>query len=163
MKTKNLILSAVFAAIICLATMVIKIPLALGYVNLGDCFVLLSAFLLPMPYLLFPAAIGSCLADVFSGYAIYAPATFIIKGLMALSAYFIFKSLKRVKPLWAYLLSALIAEIIMVLGYFIFETALYGFAASIISVPFNALQGFVGIITAVASINIFKKIKFFNL
>ena len=163
MKTKNLIMSAVFAAIVCIATMVVKIPLAFGYVNLGDCFVLLSAFLLPMPYLLFPAAIGSCLADIFSGYAVYAPATFIIKGLMALCAYFIFKSLKRVKPIWAYLLSAIVAEIIMVLGYLVFETFLYGFTVAIVNVPFNSLQGLVGIITAVVSANILKKIKFFNL
>ena len=163
MKTKTLITSAVLTAIVCLATMVVKIPLAFGYVNLGDCFVLLSAFLLPMPYCLFPAAIGSCLADVFSGYAVYAPATFIIKGLMALSAYFIFKSLKQIKPLWAYLISAVVAEIIMVLGYFVFEAFLYGFAAAIVNVPFNSIQGLVGILTAVVSVNILKKIKFFNL
>ena len=163
MKTKNLIMSAVLTAIVCIATMVVKIPLAFGYVNLGDCFVLLSAFLLPMPYCLFPAARGSCLADIFSGYAVYAPATFIIKGLMALCAYFIFKALKRVKPIWAYLLSALVAEIIMVLGYLVFETFLYGFTVAIVNVPFNSLQGLVGIITAVVSVNILKKIKFFNL
>ena len=163
MKTKNLIMSAVLTAIVCIATMVVKIPLAFGYGNLGDCFVLLSAFLLPMPYCLFPAAIGSCLADIFSGYGVYAPATFIIKGLMALCAYFIFKALKRIKPIWAYLLSALVAEIIMVLGYLVFETFLYGFTVAIVNVPFNSLQGLVGIITAVVSANILKKIKFFNL
>lgn len=163
MKTKNLITSAVLTAIVCLATIVVKFPLALGYVNLGDCFVLLSAFLLPMPYCLFPAAIGSCLADVFSGYAVYAPATFIIKGLMALSAYFIFKTLKRFRPVWAYLLSAIIAEFIMVFGYLVFETVLYGFGVAIVNVPFNFLQSLVAVVTALLSINILKKIKFFNL
>ena len=72
--------------------MLIRIPTPLkGYINLGDAIVLLCAFLLPPSYAFFAAGIGSMLADIFSGYAVYAPATFIIKGLMALAAYFIFK------------------------------------------------------------------------
>ena len=40
---KKLVLAAMFAALSCVATMVIQIPSPMsGYVNLGDCFVLLG-------------------------------------------------------------------------------------------------------------------------
>ena len=37
------------------------------------------------------AGIGSMMADLFSGYAVYAPATFVIKALMALAAYLLYR------------------------------------------------------------------------
>ena len=64
--------------------MLIKTPSPLkGYVNLGDGIVLLSAWVLPLPYGIVAAGLGSALADLFSGYTVYAPATFVIKALMA--------------------------------------------------------------------------------
>ena len=44
-KLRTLILAAMFAALTCVATMIIHIPSPIGgYFNLGDCMVLLSAF-----------------------------------------------------------------------------------------------------------------------
>ena len=46
-KLRTLILAAMFAALTCVATMIIHIPSPIGgYFNLGDCMVLLSAFVL---------------------------------------------------------------------------------------------------------------------
>lgn len=84
-KIKKMVLTALLAALTCVATMIIQIPSPMnGYVNLGDCFVLLSGWLLG-PWLGFAAGgIGSMLADIFTGYAHYAPGTLVIKGLVAL-------------------------------------------------------------------------------
>ena len=42
-KIKSLVMAALMAAMACVATMVIKIPTPMkGYLNLGDCIVLLS-------------------------------------------------------------------------------------------------------------------------
>ena len=66
--------------------MLIKIPSPLkGYINLGDGIVLLAAWVLPLPYGLVAAGLGSALADLFSGYVVYAPATFAIKALKSCS------------------------------------------------------------------------------
>ena len=82
--TQKIVISSLFAALICVATMLIKIPSPLkGYINLGDGIVLLAAWVLPLPYGLVAAGLGSALADLFSGYTVYAPATFVIKALMA--------------------------------------------------------------------------------
>lgn len=147
------------AALACVATMIIKIPSPLnGYINLGDCIVLLSGWLLSPLYGFFAAGIGSALADVFSGYAVYAPATFIIKGIMALIFFGGYKLMsKRLGSLLSQIISALAAEIFMILGYFLFEGILYGFVPSAANIPANAVQGVVGIIIGVTLIKIFEK------
>ena len=46
-KVQKLVVSALMAALTYVATMVVQIPSPMnGYVNLGDCFVLLSGWLL---------------------------------------------------------------------------------------------------------------------
>ena len=91
MKTKKIVMAALIAALTCVATMIIKIPSPLeGYLNLGDCVVLLAGWTLSPIYGFLAAGLGSALADMFSGYVVYAPATLIIKDIMALLAYFCF-------------------------------------------------------------------------
>ena len=160
-KTQILVMSALLAALCCIATMVIKIPLPFkGYLNLGDSIVLLASWMLPLQYSFLAAGLGSALADIFSGYVTYAPATFIIKGLMALAAYYIYKILKdKIGNLWSMIIGGIIAEVIMVLGYFVFEGFLYGFIPSMVNIPMNSIQGIAGIVVGTILINIFKKIK----
>ena len=69
-KIRKLVLAALLAALVCVATMVVQIPSPMqGYVNLGDCFVLLSGWLLGPWYGFAAGGIGSMLADIFLGYA----------------------------------------------------------------------------------------------
>ena len=147
-KTQKIVFSALLASLVCVATMIIKIPSPLkGYINLGDCVVLLSGWILSPVYGFLAAGVGSGLADIFSGYAVYAPATFIIKGLMALVAHFVFNMInKRLPDLPSRVISGTLSEIIMVGGYFIFEGFLYGFIPSAVNIPANAVQGVAGII-----------------
>lgn len=157
--TKKIVMAAMFAALCCVATMIIKIPSPLkGYLNIGDCVVLLSGFMLSPVYGFLAAGIGSALADIFSGYVMYAPATFIIKGLMALAAYFIFKKTsKRLKNTQSRIIAGIAAELVMILGYFVFEGFMYGFAPSAVNIPANAIQGALGLILGVLLAKIFEK------
>lgn len=62
-KIRKLVLAALLAALVCVATMVVQIPSPMqGYVNLGDCFVLLSGWLLGPWYGFAAGGIGSMLA-----------------------------------------------------------------------------------------------------
>ena len=159
-KLKLTIISALFAALICVATMVVKIPTPLnGYINLGDCVILVAAFALPCSYGFLAAGIGSCLADILSGYTAYAPATFVIKGLMVLVVFAVTKLLKVNKPNLTKILSGVLAELSMVLGYYIFEGFMYGFAPSLANIPMNLIQGVAGLILAVVLIKVFEKRK----
>ena len=75
-KVRKLVLSALMAALVYVATSIIQIPSPVnGYVNLGDCFVLLSGWLLGPWYGAAAAGIGSMLVDLLSGYGHYVPGT----------------------------------------------------------------------------------------
>ena len=160
-KTKKIVMAALLAALTCIATMIIKIPSPLkGYINLGDCVVLTAGWMLSPAYAFLAAGLGSAFADIFSGYATYAPATFVIKGLMALIAFYGFKLLhKKLGNLPSRIISGAVAEIIMVLGYFVFEGFLYGFAPSVVNIPPNAIQGIAGLIIGIMIIKALEKSK----
>lgn len=160
-RTRKIVMASLLAALACVATMIIKIPSPLkGYLNLGDCIVLIAGWMLSPAYGFFAAGLGSALADILSGYVVYAPATFIIKGLMALAALRVFRMIQnKVGNLPSRIISGIIAEIIMVLGYFLFEGFLYGFGPSVVNIPANAVQGAAGIIVGVMLIRVFEKNK----
>lgn len=144
-KTLRIVYLAVLAALIAVFTMFIKVPTMIGYANLGDAVILFGALMFG-PVAAISAAVGSAMADLLSGYAVYAIVTFFIKGAMGYVAGMMLKRLgedamKRV-------LAFLAAEVIMVVGYFVFECFYYGFAASLGSVVPNILQGVAGIVVA---------------
>ena len=158
-KTKRIVVASLMAALTCVATMIIKIPSPMeGYLNLGDCVVLVAGWMLSPAYGFLAAGLGSALADLLSGYAIYAPATFVIKGLMALVAFAVYKLLqKRVGKFAARLIGGVTAEVLMIAGYFVFEGCMYGFGPSVVNVPANAVQGVAGIIVGLLLIKVFEK------
>lgn len=151
-------LAGVFAALVFPATVFTKIPTGVGYANLGDGVILTCAYLLgPMAF--FPAAIGSALADLFAGYVPYIPATFIIKGTMGLLAGWIMK--KNTVSFTMKLIALVLAEILMVAGYFGFESLpfMYGPAVASAQLIPNALQGVVGIAVALILTGLLKSLK----
>ena len=87
---KKIVTAALLAAMTCIATMIIKVPTpTMGYIHLGDGFVLLCGVILGPVTGGLAAGIGSMFSDIFSGYVSWAPATFIIKALTAALAVFV--------------------------------------------------------------------------
>lgn len=160
-KTGMIVTAALMAALTCAVTMIIKIPSPFrGYLNPGDCFVLAAGWMLSPVYGFLAAGLGSALADMFSGYVIYAPATFIIKGLMALISFYGYALLrKKAGEMPSLVISGAAAEIVMIFGYFVFEGLLYGFVPSLVNIPANGIQGLAGLIIGVVLIRIVKKNK----
>ena len=145
-KIRKLVLAALLAALVCVATMVVQIPSPMqGYVNLGDCFVLLSGF-------------GSMLADIFLGYAHYAPGTLVIKGVMALVAALMYEKMGRTAT--SRIAGGVVSEIIMVLGYFGYASLLLGKGlAAAASIPGNIFQGAVGLVVGVLLVTVLERAK----
>ena len=160
-RAKRIVITALMAAMVCVATMIIKIPSPMkGYLNIGDCIVLLCGWLLAPGYGFAAAGLGSALADMFSGYITYAPATFLIKGSMALIAFVCVKLMnQRIGKLPSQIIGAVFAEIVMVLGYYVFEGFLYGFIPSAVNIPANAVQGAAGLILGIILIKVFEGLK----
>ncbi len=164
-KTLDLILCSLFAALICVATLILKVPSPLGgYLHLGDALVLLSGFLLGPLYGTAAAAIGSMLADLFAGYALYVPATLLIKGVCALIACVCFALFSRLFAKHKYIaciLSGSLAELWMALGYYLYEATVcgYGFIPALIGIWGNLMQGLSGIVLGTALLLILQKTK----
>ncbi|MFQ9701150.1 ECF transporter S component [Intestinibacter bartlettii] len=79
-RTRNLVTSALLAAIICLVTgYILHIPTPNGgYAHIGDAVIYLSASILPLPYAIACSAIGAGLADLTTGAIIWVLPTLII-------------------------------------------------------------------------------------
>ena len=125
-------LIALFAALVCVATMLVPIPIPAsgGYANAGDGVILMCAFLMGPVNAAFAAGIGSMLADLLLGYVSFAPGTLVIKACVALIAGGIFNRFGRGqatgRALGVQLIGGVAAEAFMVLGYFFYEAVLLG-------------------------------------
>ena len=150
-KIRKLVLAALLAALVCVATMVVQIPSPMqGYVNLGDCFVLLSGWLLGPWYGFAAGGIGSMLAD--------APGTLVIKGVMALVAALMYEKMGRTAT--SRIAGGVVSEIIMVLGYFGYASLLLGKGlAAAASIPGNIFQGAVGLVVGVLLVTVLERAK----
>ncbi len=82
-KTIDIVQISLMTAITFIATSVIHIPTFMGVLHLGDSMIFLSAILFGRKKAAISSAIGMCLFDLMTGYTMWAPFTFVIKGVMA--------------------------------------------------------------------------------
>lgn len=159
-----MVITALFAALIAVATLVIHIPTpgTNGYVNLGDGFILICAFTMPPLYAGIAGGLGSALADLVMGYLPYSPGTLVIKGLMGLLAGLLYMRFGKGKPIKVSLpvmiVAGIAAECVMVLGYFFYEAVILGFGvAAAASIPANIGQGAMGVAVACVAVPILQR------
>ena len=140
---KKIVMTALFAALACVATMSIRIPTpgTSGYIHPGDAIVILSGVILGPIWGLLAAGIGSAMADLLGGY---------FKGIIAWIAGILYHKLgKTPKSQCMAVILGGIADIVLVAGgYFLCEIPLYGASAALASVPANLIQGLGGLIIA---------------
>ncbi len=148
---KNIIkltcISGIFSALVFVITAYLHIPTHNGYVHCGDGVIFLAACVLPMPYSIIVGALGALLADLLTGFAIWAPGSMIIKGLLALL--FTCKSNKIITK--RNLLMLLPAALISAAGYYLYEALVIGsFTASLVGIPGSLVQALASSIVYVA-------------
>lgn len=154
-STRQLVLTAVFAALTAVATLAIQIPTPStnGYFNVGDGIILTaSAVLGGLPAML-AGGIGSALADVITGYSHWAIPTLIIKSAEGLIAGLIFSLIRKQikgKALAAVLgiLAMSLSTLFMVAGYFFASWAMQGYGYAVLSVVPNLIQAAAGVALA---------------
>lgn len=162
---KKLIMASMFAAIVCIATMAIKVPVPAtnGYIHMGDGAVILAGWMLGGAFGALAAGIGSALADLLLAYAVYAPGTFVIKAVCALLAVVFYKLICNSSKIVARIVSAVIAEIAMVVLYFAYESTFLGYGlGAAASIPANIIQGVGGVIVSLLIIGVLGNNKFVN-
>lgn len=152
----TLAMAGMVAALIFVATYFLKIPIGNGYVHLGDAFILVGAALLGWAAVP-AAAVGSMLADLLGGYTQYLIVTFVVKAAVAAVAVWGL----RFEKLWLRAAMLVLAEAVMVAGYFFAEWLVlgYGLAAAVAAVPANIGQGLSGVILGLALIPLIGRVK----
>lgn len=151
-NTKKLVLSALFAALACVATFAIRIPTpgTGGYIHPGDAIVILAGIFLGPGYGALAAGIGSAMSDLIGGYFIYVPITFLIKASIAFLCGHGFRGLKEhgTNQYAAVAVCGVIDALVVVAGYGICEIFLYGAPAAAASALPNLIQGIGGLVIA---------------
>jgi uncharacterized membrane protein len=144
-STKKLTMTAIFTALVFLATRVaFPGPVPPGYINLGDSVIIVCGVLMGSASAGFAGAIGSAVADItYPGGIIFAPFTFIVKGTDGIIAGLI----SRKKSPFAIIAAAITGGLVMVGGYFLSEWLLlplldkvFGMTFALAELPFNFIQ-----------------------
>lgn len=151
-STKKIVLNGVMIALVFLGTYLTRIPTSLpgGYFNLGDAVIMVAAITLGRKSGLISGAIGSCLADIVTGGFLFAPITFIVKGLegylvgtiasMGQSSEKSFGASKAI--------AVVVGAVVMIFGYFFAEAYIlslfskeFGLTAAFTDLVPNLIQG----------------------
>jgi uncharacterized membrane protein len=151
---RRLTYGGVLGALVFLGTYFLKVPIAYGYIHLGDGMILISSILLG-PFAAAPAAVGSALADLISGYAMYAPFTFVIKALMAVVPALMIRDSKAAPS--KYVIPFILAEVIMIAGYFLADSIFWGTEGAIAAAPMNAIQAVSGVVIGIIGAGVIRK------
>lgn len=142
-KLKNMTYTAMAIALVTVSTMVIRIPSPKeGYINFGDIMIFITAALLGKRNGFIAGGIGSAMADILSSYAIYAPGTFLIKGLEGfMFGLLIKKNSEGNINIFTAVIASIISAAWMAAGYFLYECLIYGIGTALPNIPANLLQG----------------------
>lgn len=151
-KTYNLVICALFIALVYVATWLINIRLPLpgtgGLIHMGNVPLFVAAMIFGRKTGAAAGAIGMGLFDLMSGWTAWAPFTFVIVGAMGYVVG-IFAEKKPIRNAMANnIVSIILALIIKVVGYYFAEVILYGnWIVPLGSIPGNVVQvGLAGII-----------------
>ncbi len=142
-KTKALVINALFIALTLVATFInIRLPLMGngGLIHLGNIPLFIAAFVYGKKTGAIAGAFGMGLFDLLSGWALWAPFTFIIVGTMGFLAGLISEKVPG-KRVLVNTLAVVVALIIKIVGYYFVEVILYGnWIQPFGSIPGNVMQ-----------------------
>jgi len=158
-KALGLVLLAMFTAATAVTTAYVSFPTGLGgYIHLGDGIIFMGVMLLGTVGGV-SAGIGSALADILCGFTFFSPVTLVIKAVMAVVVGLFYRRKGGIFSAIINIILFIVAEMIMIVGYFGYEVFLWGFSAALAEVPANAIQACAGVIIGALSVPLVKKIK----
>lgn len=140
---------AVLTAVVVVFTLVIPIPTTKGYLNLCDVAICFIAFTFGPVSAFLAAGLGTAIADLISGYAQWAPISFIVHGIEGL----LIALIVRKQPLskMRILLAAIGCVLTVSLGYFVLSALFIStVAVAAAEIPPNMIQAGVGVVFGLA-------------
>lgn len=165
-KTYRIVLAAMMTCLIMVAILFIRLPIPFtqGYVHPGDAMIFLAVLILGWKYGALAAALGGMLGDLIGGFAMWAPWTFVIKGVMALilgACIAAFSGKDNGSGKWfltGEVLGMTLAGIFMTAAYYAAEGIMYGnWLVPLAGIPWNIGQFAVGMVIAEILAGILRK------
>ncbi|GEK32221.1 membrane protein [Kurthia zopfii] len=166
--TNDLIITAMCIALVFVATLFLNIRLPIsvngGLVHLGTAMLFITTLLFGPKKGMIIGAVGMGLFDLFSGWTLWAPFTFVTRGLQAWIVGTIAYSAYRNASSIPFNVMGILASVpVMLAGYYLCEGIIFGnWIAPATSIPGNLLQNAVGLVIAIPVVAALKKLPMFK-
>ena len=139
---------AVLAAVTTVLTLLVRMPLpGRGYFNLSDTAIVFTAIVLGPFSAALSGGLGTALADLIGGYAIWAPISLVVHGVEGLLVGLIVST--RRGNVLVQILGGVVGAAAMVAGYFVAGIFIEGTGTSLAEVPGNLVQGAAGVLLGI--------------
>lgn len=162
-RTLDMVMSAFLIALVFVATRFINIRLPIsingGLIHLGTGMLIISAVVFGGGKGAIAGAFGMAIFDIVSGWAAWAPFTFIIRGIMGYIIGRLCEGKRGTKEIIAWGAAGVITSgIWMIAGYYLTEVILYGsWVSPATSIPGNVVQIVVGGVIGIPAALVLKK------
>jgi len=145
MKIKDISLGAIMIALVAMVSIFVAVPAGnIGYINLGDCVILLSAYFLSPSLMFMIGGLGSLIADLALGYTQYAAVSFVVKGL---EGFLVARLVKKNQKSYLYL--CLLGVGLMAVGYACVDLFMFqSWGIFLDSLLLNYAQGITAVVCA---------------
>ncbi|EON70152.1 ECF transporter S component [Lysinibacillus sphaericus] len=164
----DLIQTAMLIALVFVATLFINIKLPItangGLVHLGTAMLFITSILFGPKKGAMAGAFGMGLFDLISGWTLWAPFTFLTRGLQGyIVGKIAWSQGRQGNSITFNLIATIISVPFMLAGYYICERVLFGnWIIPAASIPGNLVQNIVGICAAIPVCIVLKKINVFK-
>ncbi|WP_270939806.1 ECF transporter S component [Romboutsia lituseburensis] len=161
--TRDLVETALLIALVFIATRFINIRLPIassgGLVHLGNTMLFIAAIVFGKKKGAIAGAFGMALFDLLSEWAIWAPFTFVVRGIMGyIIGRIAWSNGKDGNNIITNIIAIVLSGIWMIFGYYITEIILYGnHIKAMASIPGNITQIIIGMIIGIPIAKILKK------
>ena len=162
-KTTDLVETALLTALVFVSTAFINIKLPIlssgGLVHLGNVMLFTSALLFGKKKGAIAGALGMGLFDLTSGWALWAPFTFVIRGVMGyIIGSIAYSKNRNGENFIINAIAIVVSGLWMIAGYYITEIILYGnWISPVSSIPGNITQIVVGLVIGLPFSKILKR------
>lgn len=156
-RTKEIAMTALMAALVFVATYLIKIPNPAtgGYSHMGDCMIFLGVVLLGRKNGAIAGALGGALSDLLAGAALWILPTLIIKFILAFIMGTIIESEPDSRKLQ--LAGAVLGGIFQIVAYTLAKVVLLGAKVAFASLPNVTIQTTVGVVLFIILVSVLSK------
>ena len=167
-QTFDLIISALLIALVFVATVFLNIKLPFGsnggLVHLGTAMLFIASILFGPKKGAIAGSLGMAIFDLLSGWTIWAPGTFIARGLQGyIVGKIAWSNGRNGQSIVFNLIGMIVSVPVMLVVYYLWEAVIFGnWINPALSIPGNLIQNAVGIIVAIPVCIVLKKVPFFK-